>query len=48
MNTNQLEMMKSEISLLKASLQDAGKTIKQLNIYRDSLDNWKFSKFFNK
>jgi len=44
MNNNQLELMKSEINLLKTSLQDAGETINQINIYRDSLDNWKFSK----
>jgi len=42
MNNNQLELMKSEINLLRTSLQDAGETINQINIYRDSLDNWKF------
>ncbi|ORX48927.1 hypothetical protein BCR36DRAFT_354014 [Piromyces finnis] len=42
MNNNQVEIMKSKIDLLKTSLQDAGETINQINIYRDSLDNWKF------
>jgi hypothetical protein len=42
MNNNQVEIMKSEINLLKTSLDDVGQTIKQINIYRDALDNWKF------
>ncbi|ORX86502.1 hypothetical protein BCR32DRAFT_289932, partial [Anaeromyces robustus] len=42
MNNNQIEIMKSEINLLKTSLVEAGETINQINIYRDALDNWKF------